>query len=201
MRTNTIERVLTFKRFLTLSLALGTLGAGWSAAHARTRVPAGTAIDVRVDSKISTENNDRGDRWTGVVDRDVVSRNRVVIPAGSRVEGVVTTAAQGTHDSKAHLGLAVRRVYVEGRGHIVNADTPPIVAGSRRAKKIGAIAGGAAVGALLGKAVGDGKGAVIGGLLGGAAGYGATRHALRTLQIKSGTVVTFTTRETMIAMR
>jgi outer membrane lipoprotein SlyB len=82
-----------------------------------------------------------------------------------------------------------------------NGETEPIVAGSNRAKKIGAIVGGAAVGGVLGHVVGGSKGTVIGGLRGGAAGYGATRHALRTMQLKPGTVVTFTAREDVVARR
>jgi len=90
---------------------------------------------------------------------------------------------------------------VDGRTLRVNGETEPIVAGSNRAKKVGAIVGGAAVGALLGHAVGDRKGSVIGGLLGGAAGYGATRHALRTMQLKPGTVISFTATQDVVARR
>jgi hypothetical protein len=165
-------------------------------------VPAGTAIDVRLDSQISTEDAQRGDSWTGVVNQSVYSGNLVVIPAGSQVTGVVTTAAQGTHTSSAQLGLAIRRVDVNGRTRVMNAQTETIVAGSNRAKKIGAIAGGAAAGALLGHAVAkDHHGTLIGGLLGGLTGYGATRHAFRTMQLKPGTVVTFTTNEDVALRR
>jgi hypothetical protein len=192
-----------------LALALG-LGALSSApndpvdarTYRRVVIPSGTTLHVRLDSKISTENNQRGDSWNGTVSQSVVSNGQVVIPAGSPVTGVVTSAAQGTHESKPQLGLAVRRVNVNGESRVMNADTPVIVAGSRRAKKIGAIVGGAAAGALLGHVVTKSKkGALIGGVAGGAAGYGLTRHALRTLQLKPGTVVTFTTRGDLVARR
>jgi outer membrane lipoprotein SlyB len=165
-----------------------------------TTVPAGTAIEVRLDEKVSTEHAQQGDTWSGTIVQPVTSRGRVVIPAGTQVEGVVTDSRQGTHTSKAELDLAVRRVNVNGSSRTLYADTEPIVADSHRAKKIGAIAGGALVGGLLGNAVGGKKGGILGGLLGGAAGYGATRHALRTLQLKPGTELTFVTRED-VAMR
>jgi hypothetical protein len=164
-------------------------------------VPAGSTLNVRIDEKISTEHAQPGDTWSGTVSQSVYSNGRVVIPSGSPVTGSVVTAEQGTHDSRARLDLAVREVNVDGRSYRVDARTEPIIAGSKRAKKVGAIVGGAAVGALLGKAVGGGKGSVIGGVAGGAAGYGLTRHALRTLQIKSGTVLQFTTRDEMVARR
>jgi hypothetical protein len=198
---------------LTLAvLAFGSLSSLWTDVQAqdryrrggwygRTMMPAGTALQVRLDTKISTDDNHQGDSWSGTVTQSVVSGDRVVIPAGTPVSGVVTMIQQGTHETRPQIALAVRRVNVDGRMRVVNADTEPIVAGSNRAKKIGAIAGGAAVGALVGHSVAKkSHGTLIGGLLGGAAGYGLTRHALRTMQLKEGTVVTFTTNED-VAMR
>lgn len=164
-------------------------------------VPAGSTISVRIDEKISTEDADEGDTWNGTLNQSVHSDGRVVIPAGSPVTGVVTMAAQGTHSSRPRLDLAVREVTIDGRTYDLNARTEPIIGGSKRAKKIGAIAGGAVAGGLLGHLIGGKKGAVIGGVAGGAAGYGLTRNALRTLQIKSGTVVQFTTRQELVARR
>ena len=183
-------------------LALSMVGASWSGNAWAARLSAGTPIDVRLDSKISTEHASRGDTWSGTVSQSVVQNGRVIIPAGSPVSGTVTRAAQGTHSTKPSLDLAVRQVTVDGRTYSLRADTEPIVGGSKRAKKIGAVAGGAAAGALLGRAVAKDKhGTLIGGLLGGAAGYGLTRNALRTLQLKQGTVIRFTTTQESVAMR
>ena len=195
------------------TLALGPLSStstsaqsngGYQRGYSRSSavVGAGTSINVRLDSKISSESAHRGDSWTGTVTQNVYSGNQVVIPAGTPVTGVVTTAAQGTHSTRAQIGLAVRRVEMNGQTRTMYADTPPIVAGSSRAKKIGAIAGGAAVGALLGHTVARGNhGTLIGGLVGGAAGYGLTRNALRTLELKPGTEVSFTTRQDVAVRR
>ena len=199
-------------------LALSSVCAMWSTGEARDRygryqgyrsgyqsrvlIPAGTSFNVRLDSKVSTENDQSGDTWTGTVSQSVIADNRVVIPAGTPVEGVVTSSQQGTHSTRPSMQLAVSRVTVDGRSQTVNADTEPIVAGSNRAKKLGVIAGGAAVGALLGHTVAkDSHGTLIGGVLGGAAGYGLSRHALRTMQLKPGTVLTFTTRSDVLAYR
>ncbi len=162
---------------------------------------ANTPFDVRIESKLSTDDIRQGEAWQGVVVQDVMSRGSVVLPAGTGVRGVVTQSVQGTHDQPASMNLAVREASINGDRVTLNADTEPIVAGSNRAKKIGAIAGGAAIGALLGHSISHEHGGVIGGLLGGAAGYGATRHAFRTLVLKPGTVVTFTTTQDVYAMR
>lgn len=165
------------------------------------RVNAGTTMDVRLNTKIATDDVQTGDSWTGTVTRNVYSsRGNLVIPSGSQVTGQVTHAVRGDHNTRPSLGLAVRRVQVNGGSRSISASTPTIVAGTKRAKKLGAIALGAVGGALVGGAVKGKKGAVVGGLLGGAATYGLTRHAFRTMQLKRGTVITFTTDQS-VAMR
>ena len=72
------------------------------------------------------------------------------------------------------LDLALSSINVEGRTYRVHGGTEAVVAGSTRARNLGAVAAGAGAGALIGKAVGGGgKGALIGGLIGGAAATGA----------------------------
>ena len=198
-------------------LAVSSIATVWSQADAQQRyrrwnrgydrdryesraiLPAGSAVQVRLDERLSTDDNQSGDEWRGTVTHSIVYNGDVMIPAGSEVVGVVSNSIQGS--TKPQMSLAMRQVYANGRTYNVRGDTEPIVADSKRARKIGAIAGGAAAGALLGGAVGKGKGAVIGGILGGATGYGVTRHALRTMVLKEGTELTFVTREDVLASR
>lgn len=162
-------------------------------AETGTLVEAGTPINIAVSTQISTETAKAGDTWTGEVKDAVIVGDKVVIPAGSTVEGVVVAAHPAEKGSRASLDLGVRSVSVNGKSYPVSAGTESIVAGSTRARNIGAIAGGAAAGALVGKVVGGGsKGAVIGGLLGGAAATGAVAKSKGyQVVIKEGTVITF----------
>lgn len=160
-------------------------------------IPAGTPITVRLDERLSTGHVARGTHWNGTVARPVVVRGRTVIPAGSPVDGVVTSAAEGTHHSKPHMSLAIRSV----RGRSLTSARETIVGDSHRAKKIGAVVAGTAAGALLGHAVSDEHGALVGGVLGGGGTYLATRHAFRTLVLKPGTELTFTTVRPEMAAR
>jgi len=195
MRTNRIAAIA-------MGLAMACLAAGPLRVEAQAyRLNAGTTMDVRLDSKISTDEVSAGDTWTGTVTRNIYSnRGALVIPAGSQVEGQVTSVVQGDHNTRPSLDLAVRRVDVNGYSRPVTATTPTIIAGSKRAKKLGAIALGAAGGAAIGGVTSGKKGAIIGGLLGGAASYGLTRHAFRTMQLKEGSVISFTVDQT-VAMR
>ena len=154
---------------------------------------AGTPIQVTVQSQISTDTAKQGDTWTGEVKDPVIVGDRVVLPAGSTVTGVVTAVTPAQKGTRAALDLEVRSVTVNGKSHEVSAGTESIVAGSPRARNMGAVVGGAAAGALIGRAVGgSGKGALIGGLLGGAAASGAVAGSKGfQVTIKEGTVITF----------
>jgi len=161
---------------------------------------AGTPIQVGVTAQLSTETANVGDTWTGEVKDNVIVGNTVVIPAGSQVNGVVAAVAPAQKGSRASLELAVKSVMVNGKSHPVSASMEPIVAGSTRARNVGAVAGGAAAGALIGKAVGgSGKGALIGGLIGGASAAGAAA-ASKGYQVvlKEGTVITFSVKENVM---
>src|SRR5216117_1653846 len=115
---------------------------------------AGTPIQVGVTAQLSTETANVGDTWTGEVKDNVIVGNTVVVPAGSQVNGVIAAVAPAQKGSRASLELAVKSITVNGKSHPVSASMEPIVAGSTRARNVGAVAGGAAAGALIGKAVG-----------------------------------------------
>lgn len=159
-------------------------------------IPAGTGINVAVTTKISSETATDGSSWSGTVADNVVIGDRVVIPAGAVVNGTVTGAQAAERGNRAFLVLAVNSIEVDGRSYSIGARTDSIIAGSPRARNLGAIAGGAAAGALIGKAVGgSNKGAVIGGLIGGAAAGGAVAKSKGyQVVIKEGTEITFNTR-------
>ena len=167
--------------------------------HAVT-MEAGTAVKVTVSAKISSETAQPGDNWTGTVQEPVIVGDRVVIPAGSTIHGVVSGTAPAQSGSRAFLVLSTRSVEIEGRSHALAADADSIVAGSTRARNLGAVAGGAAAGALLGKAIGgSGKGALIGGILGGAAATGAVAASKGyQVEVKEGTELTFTVNEPVV---
>lgn len=160
-------------------------------------IPAGTPIKIAVNAQISSEFVHEGDAWEGSVTSPVVIGTAAPIPAGSKVRGVIRGAAPAEKGSRAFLYLAVTSIEVNGQSHEIGASADSIIAGSTRARNLGAIAGGAAAGALIGKAVGgSGKGALIGGLIGGAAaGAGVAGSKGYQVVLKEGTELVFSTRE------
>ncbi|TMQ65856.1 MAG: hypothetical protein E6K78_07005 [Candidatus Eisenbacteria bacterium] len=160
-------------------------------------LPSGTEVDVTLGTALSSETATVGSTWSGTVEQDVVVRDRTLIPTGSTATGTVTAVKPAKKGDRAMLDLALSSITADGHRYRVHGGTEAIIAGSTRARNLGAIAGGTAAGALVGKAVGgSNKGALIGGLLGGAASGGAVA-ASKGYQVvlKSGTRLVFTTSE------
>ena len=156
----------------------------------RVTVPAGAMIRVKLNQSVSSETAKPGDHWQGSVTSPVYVDGKEVIPEGSEVEGVVVAAEEARRGSRARLQLALRAVHVGDRRTSIDAKSEPVIAGSPRARNLGAIAGGAAAGALIGKATSDeaGKGAIIGGAL--ATGAVAASKGYQVV-MPSGTVMSF----------
>lgn len=159
----------------------------------RIKVPMGTQLDVRLASTVSSKTASVGDVWTGTLIKPVVERGREVLPAGSTIEGTVVSAEPAQRGNRARIELGVRAVRLEDRKISLRADADPVIAGSPRARNLGAIAGGAAVGALLGRAIGgDGDDAAKGAILGGAVATGAVAASKGyQVELRNGTTITF----------
>jgi hypothetical protein len=151
-----------------------------------------------VTTKITSDTATPGDTWTGTLTEPVSLGTVTSLPAGTVVHGVVTGAKPAEKGDRAVLVLAVSSIELDGKSFTVRGSTDSLIAGSTRARNVGAVAGGAAAGALIGKAVsGSGKGALIGGILGGAAATGAVAGSKGyQVEVKEGTQITFTVDET-----
>ncbi len=161
----------------------------------------GTRIDVSLSSNISSKTAHVGDAWHGTVTQNVQGRDGAMVPAGSQVDGVVTGVAEAVRGSRAMLELGVRTIHVNGRSEPISASAEPVIAGSPRARNLGAIGAGAVAGALIGKAVGDGKNGAVGAVIGGGAAAGVVAGSKGyQVELHDGTVMTFSVNQT-VAMR
>jgi hypothetical protein len=155
-------------------------------------VPAGTGIAVTMNTAITSETAQPGDAWTGTVKEPLIIGTSAPIPAGSIVHGVVRGAKPAEKGSRAVLVLAITSVEVNGKSQDLDATADSLVAGSTRARNVGAVAGGTAAGAILGKAIGGNKGALIGGVLGGVGTAGAVSQTKGYQStVKEGQELTF----------
>jgi hypothetical protein len=102
-------------------------------------VQSGTGIKVALGSNISSETARVGDAWYGTVTEFVMSQNEDVITPGSEVGGLITGVAHADRGSLAMLELGVRSIRVNGHDESIAASADPVVAGSSRARSVGAI--------------------------------------------------------------
>jgi hypothetical protein len=169
------------------------------AAKPSVSVPAGTAIAVTVSAKLTSETAHAGDVWSGTIAEPVVIGTAAPFPAGSTVQGVVLASKGAEKGDRALLLLGIQSITVNGTSHDLMATADSMVAGSTRARNVGAVAGGAGAGALIGSAIGGGKGALIGGLVGGtAATVGVAKSKGYQVTVDEGAKITFHTDHTAV---
>ena len=151
-------------------------------------VPSGTELDVRLERALNSDTAQVEDRFEATTVVDLQENGRVLIPAGSRVRGVVTAVRNaGRIERKGELQLSFDQITVNGRNYPMRGTvTQALEAGGYRddAEKIGA---GAAVGAILGGILGGVKGAITGILIGGGGVVAATEG--EDVNLPAGTIL------------
>jgi hypothetical protein len=158
------------------------------------KIPAGTNLTIRINQHISVKTSHAGDRFDGeVVDPVVGESDRVVIPKGAPVSGVVVQSHRRGHFKGSSI-LELRLTYLTLNGTRYRLDTSDLTQtkkgkGKRSAAMIG---GGAGVGMLVGGVATGGVGLLVGGLVGGGGGTllsGLTGN--RDIEIPAESIVRF----------
>ena len=150
-------------------------------------IPAGTRIPLSLKQAISTKTAKDGDPVYAATAFPFVVNDRVVIPAGTYIQGKITRAQRGGH-VKGRAELLIHftsMIYPNGYTVMLGGsveNTPgaektsmkdkegTIRQDSDAGKKAKEAAGGAATGAVIGAVTGGGKGAGIGAGVGGVTG-------------------------------
>ncbi len=151
-------------------------------------IPKGTMMMIKLDHPVNTASNKVGDPISAIIEADVYLDNQIAIPAGSRIDGAVTSVIPASRMGKSgSLELqfyTIRTTFgstVPIRAHIVTDDSTGVIRGdspqAQVLKGVGTAAGGTAVGTLMGTAAGSllgsaGSGAVFGLAAGSLVGIG-----------------------------
>jgi len=171
----------------------------------------GATIRVRLMDELSSTNSEKGDVFRSRVASDVLEGGRVVIPAGSEIDGRIAGVSTGRFGGQGTLVLQPDIVILpDGSSfklHAIVAQTPGSNANVSREGVIepgstlkhdsvlygGVIGGGAVTGAFIGGPVG----ALAGGLVG--AGVATTHLLVSHPQVKldAGSVIILTLSEPM----
>ena len=150
-------------------------------------VPAGTKVPLALKHAVSTKSAHEGDAVYAETTFPVVQDNRVLIPAGTYVQGRITHVQRaGRIKGRAEVLMHFTTlIYPSGYtvllpGAVENVpgaektsikgDEGTIRQDSQKGEKIGTVAQGAGTGAVIGGLSRGGKGAAIGAGIGGAVG-------------------------------
>ena len=152
-------------------------------------VPAGTSIIVKLETRISSDQNKAEDTVRGTLAKPVVVSGTTVIPAGAAISGSVLEANRsGRVKGRANLALSFDRVDIRGERHDIRTERISMEAGASTKQDVKKGAVGAGVGAIVGGIAGGGSGAAIGAGVGGAGTVLATRG--QEVELAPGTSIT-----------
>lgn len=151
-------------------------------------VPVGQEIDLRLQTALTSATATREQRFEATTAVDLLQGNRVLIPAGSTVRGVVSNVEKaGNIDRSGSLSLAFDRIVINGREYPLRAMATQIFE-SRGVLDEGKTVGTAgAVGAVVGGIIGGLKGALIGAIVGSGGVIAATEG--KDIELPAGTIV------------
>jgi hypothetical protein len=151
-------------------------------------VPVGQLIDVRLQDALSSATATAEQRFEATTAADLMQGDRVLIPAGSQVRGVVSSVdSAGRVDRTGRLTLAFDQIDVNGREHPMRAHATEVFE-SRGILDEGKTVGTAgAVGAIVGGIIGGLKGALIGAVVGSGGVIAATEG--KDIELPPGTII------------
>lgn len=159
-----------------------------SSSGTRMDVPVGTELDVRLQQSLSSATAVVEDRFEATTLVDLKEGDRVIIPAGSVMRGVVSSVTKTTRlERKGSLTLAFDQVRINGREHPIRATVTQAIESEGVKGEAGKIGAGAGVGMIIGGILGGVKGALAGILIGGGGTIAATEG--KDVELAAGTVL------------
>ena len=136
-------------------------------------LPTGTVLPLTLDTAVASDTSRIEDAVRAHLRRPLIVDGRQILPAGTRVSGIVTEADRSAR-VKGRARLAFRFTSLSHDGERYGLETSRVIREATGTKKKDAttIAVPAGAGALIGALVDGKKGAAIGSAVGGAAGTG-----------------------------
>jgi hypothetical protein len=151
-------------------------------------VPVGTELDVRLQTALSSKTAQVEDRFEATTMVDLREGDRVLIPAGSVLRGVVSSVNKaGRIDRQGKLTLAFDRLTVNGRNYPLRGTVTEALESEGIRGEAGRIGAGAGIGAIIGGILGGVKGALTGILIGAGGTIAATEGS--DVELPAGTVL------------
>lgn len=151
-------------------------------------VPVGTEFDARLQQSLSSATAQVEDRFIATTMVDLRKGDRVVVPAGSELRGVISSVNKsGRIERKGSMTVAFDQITINGRAYPIRATVTQAIESEGVKGEAGKIGAGAGVGAIIGGILGGFKGAMAGILIGGGGTIAATEG--KDVELPAGTVL------------
>ena len=151
-------------------------------------IPVGQEIDVRLQSELSSDTAQVEDRFDATTVVDLFEGNRVLIPAGSVMRGIVSSVNRASRtDRKGSLTVSFDQVTIHGRVHPMRGTVTEALESEGIRGEAGRIGAGSAIGAIIGGIIGGVRGALVGVLIGGGGTIAATEG--KDVTLPAGTIL------------
>ena len=151
-------------------------------------LPVGQELDVRLQTPLSSETATPEMRFEAVTAADVTQDGSVLVPAGSRVRGIVTDVKRpGRIDRVGSLTLSFDQMEVRGRTYPMRGMATQVFESGGIRDEAGTAGVGAGAGAVLGGLLGGVKGAVLGAVIGAGGAVAATEG--KDVNLPAGSVI------------
>jgi hypothetical protein len=135
-------------------------------------LPSGTNFVAVLQTRLTTDGSTSGDAFVATTVEPIVVDGRTVVPAGSRIDGVLRDVqASGRIKDRARMTLVFQEIVdTAGKTHDMSALPLTVQAASETKNDVIKIAAGTGAGAVIGAISGKKNGAVVGAAAGAGAG-------------------------------
>jgi len=135
------------------------------------RIPAGTNMAIRINQHISVKTTPAGSRFTGEIAEPIAVNDRVIVPRGTPVGGVVEESHKRGHfKGSSILQLRLTTMTLNGTEYPLETGTFTRTKKGKGKRSAAWIGGGTGAGMLIGGLATGGVGLLVGGLSGAGAG-------------------------------
>jgi hypothetical protein len=151
-------------------------------------IPAGQELDVRLGTTLSSKTAKVEQRFEATTVADLMQNGMVLIPAGSRVRGVVSAVDPADRIHRAgSITLSFDQIEVRGRTYPIHAQATNVFESGGIREEAGTAGIGAGAGAIVGGIIGGLKGALIGAVIGAGGAIAATEG--KDIGLPAGSIV------------
>ena len=154
----------------------------------RGEVPVGQELDVRLQEPLSSDTATVEQRFETTTVVDLKQGDRVLVPAGSVVRGVVRSVDDADRvDRSGRLTLGFDQLVVTGREYPIRAMATQVFESKGIREEAATVGTAGGVGAIVGGIIGGLRGALIGAIVGSGGVIAATEG--KDVVLPSGTII------------